>query len=67
MSLFQTANKTKKLVEEFFEKCGGDIVLSNCYKNKLEFGCTYNTDVEQKILKISKHIEEYPWWVELLD
>ena len=49
------------------DRCDGNIVLSNCYKNKLELGCTYNKSIEEKISKILGDIEEYPWWVDLLD
>tara|TARA_R110002073_G_scaffold123085_6_gene266454 strand:- start:10679 stop:10849 length:171 start_codon:yes stop_codon:yes gene_type:complete len=55
------------LVKEFGERCGGDVVLLNCYKNKVEFGCKYNKSMEEKIQNISRDIEEYPWWVDLLD
>lgn len=67
MSLFQTTGKKMMLVKEFGERCGGDVVLLNCYKNKVEFGCKYNKSMEEKIQNISRDIEEYPWWVDLLD
>lgn len=68
MFQFQTGNRNHELLKTFLEKCNGNIVLFNCYKNKLEFGCTYSNTIEQKILKILKATDsEYPWWVDLLD
>jgi hypothetical protein len=67
MCLFRMENRNQRLLKEFMDRCDGNIVLSNCYKNKLELGCTYNKSIEEKISKILGDIEEYPWWVDLLD
>ena len=67
MSLFQMEDRNQRLLKEFMDRCDNNIVLSNCYKNKLELGCIYNKSVEEKISNILKDIEEYPWWVDLLD
>jgi hypothetical protein len=67
MCLFRMENRNHRLLKEFMDRCDGNIVLSNCYKNKLELGCTYNKSIEEKISKILGDIEEYPWWVDLLD
>ena len=70
MTLFflRESPMTKK-VEQFSNLCNNDIVLVNCYRNRLQFGCTYNTAVEKRIDDIvSKFsVEEYPWWVDILD
>lgn len=67
MSLFQMEDRNQRLLKDFMDRCDNNVVLSNCYKNKLELGCTYNKSIEEKILNILKDIEEYPWWVDLLD
>lgn len=67
MFLFHKADMDQRLLSEFIDKCGGDMVLANCYKSKLEFGCTYKKSIEEKISTIVKDIEEYPWWIDLLD
>ena len=67
MSLFQMEDRNQRLLEEFIHLCDGDVVLSNCYKNRLKFGCTYKKSIEDKIDTIIKDIEEYPWWVDLLN
>ena len=54
MSLFQMVDRNQRLLKEFMDKCDNNIVLSNCYKNKLELGCTYNKSVEQKISNIDE-------------
>lgn len=54
-------------IEKFQEKCGDDPVLVQCYKNKIEYGCSYNNEIEQKIIEIEQSIsDETPLW-ELLD
>jgi hypothetical protein len=67
MSLFQMMDRNQRLLKEFMDRCDNDVVLTNCYKNKLDFGCTYNRAIEERISKIVKGIEECPWWVDLLD
>jgi len=53
-------------IEQFKEKCR-DPVLVQCYKNKIEYGCSYNNEIEQKIIEIELSIgEDTPLW-ELLD
>jgi hypothetical protein len=61
-----------RLLTKFKNKCSDDDeVIFKCYKNKLEFGCGYQKEIEKEIEKIYKiaHADEYvpEWWVELLD
>jgi len=53
-------------IEKFQEKCG-DPVLVQCYKNKLEYGCSYNNEIEQKIIELEVSISDDAHLWELLD
>lgn len=63
-------NKNFRLFSKFQNKCP-DSILCNCYKNKLELGCGYQNEIEDKIKQICEvaHSDEpvVPWWVDLLD
>ena len=63
-------NKNCRLFSKFQNECT-DNILCNCYKNKLELGCGYKNEIENKIKQICKvaHSDEpvVPWWVDLLD
>ena len=53
---------------ELFQEFSDDPVLLQCYKNKIEFGCTYSNDVEQKIYEIENKIQKVePEWLNLID
>jgi len=44
--------------------------LFQCYKNRIEFGCTYDDHTEEKLDIIHEHCYQGlapPWWVDLLD
>lgn len=61
-------NRIERLVEKF-SNLSVSTTLTNCYRNKLEFGCSYGDEVEQKIKEIvDKLIEEkVAWWIDLID
>lgn len=67
--LFQEdPNRIERLVEKF-SNLSVNTTLTNCYRNKLEFGCSYGDEVEQRIQEIvDKMIEDkVAWWVDLID
>lgn len=57
------------MLDLFTERCREMVpdekasVLIQCYKNKLEYGCSYNNEIEQQISEIE--IDTLMW--ELLD
>ena len=63
-------NKFNRLLEKFKNNCSDEIIFK-CYKNKLELGCGYQKEIENKIEEICNvaHKDEYvpEWWVDLLD
>jgi hypothetical protein len=53
---------------ERFKEFSDDAVLLQCYKNKIEFGCTYNNAVEQRIYEIEIKMQKIePDWLDLID
>ena len=61
-----------RLLTKFKNKCSDDDeVIFKCYKNKLELGCGYQKEIENKISNICEiaHKDEnvIEWWVDLLD
>ena len=64
-------NPTRKdrLVSKFSENCDRYPIIQ-CYKNKLEYNCKYNIDVENIISEIENKFiesEQLPWWLDLID
>lgn len=71
MALFKVDNGERKreILDKFLEK-SGDSVLTQCLKNRLEYGSRYPNSVEQKIEDILDQIEfenAEPPWLHLLD
>ena len=64
--LLKVENVNDRLLENFKNLCK-DPVLIECYKNRIQLGCKYNPETEEKINKITSQFEEHPWWVSLLD
>ena len=70
--LFQletTPTRNERLIKKFSEHCDKYPIIQ-CYKNKLEFNCKYNIEVEKIISDIEKKFiesEQLPWWLNLLD
>jgi len=67
--LFQEdPNRIERLVEKF-SNLSVNTTLTNCYRNKLEFGCSYGDEVEQRIREIVDQLieEKVAWWVDLID
>ena len=62
--MFKELNNDKRL-QDFRDVCTGDMIYT-CYKNKLEFNCTYNNDIEQKIYETLNKIEDTNW-IDLID
>ena len=70
MSLFLLKeNPLTNKIEKFGELCDNDIVLMNCYRNRVQFGCTYSNTLERRMDDVLSKMkeDEYPWWVDLLD
>lgn len=66
--MFKVKGVADKEQIELFEEFSDDPVLSQCYKNKIEFGCTYNNAVEQKIYEIETKMQKIePDWLDLID
>ena len=58
-----------RLVSKFSENCDKYPIVQ-CYKNKLEYNCKYNIDVEKIISEIENKFiesEQLPWWLDLID
>lgn len=66
--MFKAKNVADKEHIELFQEFSDDPVLLQCYKNKIEFGCTYNNAVEQKIYEIETRMKKTePDWLDLID
>ena len=68
-----SVNRVKRL-EEILENTElpdlQKTVLLNCYRNKLQYGCTYPDCIERKLKIFDTVISRYedpPWWTEFLD
>jgi len=62
-------NEKKKRIERFNE-LEDDKTLRQCYKNKIEIGCTYPQDVEDELKELDAIIQKEdktPWWVYIID
>lgn len=71
MVTFKVDNGERKneMLEKFMEKTG-DPVLTQCLKNRMEFGSRYPNSVEQQIEEILCQLEfehAEPPWLHLLD
>lgn len=58
-----------RLVKKFELNCNNYQIIQ-CYKNKLEYNCKYNSDVENLISEIESNFiesEQLPWWLDLID
>jgi hypothetical protein len=69
--MFKVDNGERKeeLLEKFREASGSD-VLYQCLRNKLEHGCTYSREIEEKIEGIRKTLKlkhAIPDWLHLID
>jgi len=64
--LFQTdPDRITRLTEKFKSEISDKPTLVYCFRNKLEFGCTYPCEIEEILNKAD--IGQPPWWVDLLD
>ena len=61
-------NRIERLVEKF-SNLSDSTTLTNCYRNKLEYNCSYGDEVEHKIQDIVDQLsdEKIAWWVSLID
>ena len=71
MVIFKVDNNERKneILKKFMEKTG-DPVLTQCLKNRLDFGSRYPNNVEQNIEKVLDQLEfehAEPPWLHLLD
>lgn len=57
--------RMERLIEKFRKQISSRPTLVYCFKNKLEFGCTYPLEIENILARAD--LEPPPWWVELLD
>ena len=69
--LFRVDNgeRDRELLEKFLEK-SGEPVLTQCLRNRLEYGSRYPNSVEQKIQAVIDQLElenTEPPWLHLLD
>ena len=68
-NLETTPTYHERLVRKFSEKCDKYHIVQ-CYKNKLEYNCKYNIDIENIISEIENKFiesEQLPWWLDLID
>ena len=59
----------ERLMRKFKNFCENYAIVQ-CYKNKLEYNCKYNIDVENIISEIENKFiesEQLPWWLNLID
>lgn len=61
--------RSERLLQKFSENCSKHQIIQ-CYKNKLEYNCKYNIDIENIISEIENKFiesEQLPWWLDLID
>ena len=62
-------SRNERLVRKFSENCDRYHVVQ-CYKNKLEYNCKYNIEIENIISEIENKFiesEQLPGWLDLID
>lgn len=66
--MFKVKGASDREQIELFQEINDDPVLLQCYKNKIDFGCTYNNAIEQKIYEIETKMKKIdPIWLDLID
>lgn len=57
-------NENEHRLTKFKELCDNEN-LYRCYKNKLEYNCVYNDNIEKELKRFTVHIE--PDWLNIID
>lgn len=68
--MFEVGENEKKKRIERFNQLEGNKTLRQCYKNKVEIGCTYPQHIEDKLKELDDIItkeDKTPWWVYIID